>query len=270
MTAIAEERQGPLDRMLNLFTEVRSGEGATALLLALNVFLLLFAYYIIKPVREALILSGGGAEVKSYAAAGQAILLLVLVPTYGALADRLPRRKLLNAVTGFFVACLIAFYAAARAGLPVGVVFFLWVGVFNLMIVAQFWSFANDLYTKDQGERLFPIVAFGGSLGAVIGSLVTGQLIPVVGVPQLLLVAAALLGAAAFLGNRVDARERTRCEAGIPARFTTEKLPAATGEYLVQTGSGSEKLTVSMTGTSGGSGAPSGWCSRTGTCCSSR
>ena len=51
-----------------------------------------------------------------------------------------------------------------------GVPFFLWVGIFNLMIVAQFWSFANDLYTKDQGERLFPIVAFGASLGAVVGA----------------------------------------------------------------------------------------------------
>ena len=251
MTAVAEERKGALDRVLSLFTEVRSGEATTAILLALNVFLLLFAYYIIKPVREALILSGGGAEVKSYTAAGQAILLLALVPAYGALADRLPRRKLLNAVTGFFVACLVAFYAATRAGLPVGVVFFLWVGIFNLMIVAQFWSFANDLYTKDQGERLFPIVAFGGSLGAVVGSLVTGQLIPLVGVPQLLLVAAGLLAIAALLGNRVDARERARCEEGIPARFTTEKLPAATGEYLIQTGTGTEKLTVSMTGTSG-------------------
>jgi AAA family ATP:ADP antiporter len=174
------------------------------------------------------------------------------VPAYGALADRLPRRKLLNAVTGFFVVCLVAFYAATRAGLPIAVVFFLWAGIFNLMILTQFWSFANDLYTKDQGERLFPIVAFGGSLGAVLGGAVTAQLIPLVGVPQLLLVAAALLGIAALIGNTVDARERARCEAGIPSRFTTEKLPAATGEYLVQTGTGSEKLTVSMTGTSGG------------------
>ena len=62
----------------------------------------------------------------------------------------------------------------AQAGVPVGVAFFLWVGIFNLMIVAQFWSFANDLYTKDQGERLFPIVAFGASLGAVMGSGVAG------------------------------------------------------------------------------------------------
>jgi AAA family ATP:ADP antiporter len=245
------ERAGPVDRALNVFTEVRGGESTTALLLALNVFLLLTAYYLIKPVREALILSSGGAEVKSYAAAGQAILLLGLVPAYGALADRLPRRRLLTVVTGFFVACLVAFYALTQASVSVGVVFFLWVGIFNLMIVAQFWSFANDLYTKDQGERLFPIVAFGGSLGAVVGSAVAGRLIPLAGIPQVLLIAAALLVFATLIGNLVDARERARCEAGLPLRFTTAEIPAATGEYLIQTTADREKLTVSLPGTSG-------------------
>src|SRR4051794_12210346 len=162
---------GPLDRSLRLFADVRAGEGGTVLLLALNVFLLLASYYFIKPVREALILSGEGAEVKSYAAAGQALLLLVLVPAYGLLADRLPRRGLLNSVTAFFIVCLFGFYVLARAGVPVGVPFFLWVGIFNLMIIAQFWSFANDLYTKEQGERLFALVAFGGSAGAVLASV---------------------------------------------------------------------------------------------------
>ncbi|HZN97204.1 MAG TPA: hypothetical protein VFB61_05695, partial [Gemmatimonadales bacterium] len=102
----AAHRAGPLDRALRLFTDVKAGEAGTALLLACNVFLLFWAYYVIKPIREALILSGGGAEVKSYAAAGQALLLLALVPAYGALADRLPRRSLLNAVTAFFAVCL--------------------------------------------------------------------------------------------------------------------------------------------------------------------
>src|SRR5918911_631653 len=120
------DRAGPLDRALRLFADVRAGEAGTVLLLALNVFLLLAAYYFIKPVREALILSGEGAEVKSYASAGQAVLLLVLVPAYGLLADRLPRRGLLNAVTAFFVMCLVGFYALTRAGVPIGVPFFLW------------------------------------------------------------------------------------------------------------------------------------------------
>lgn len=242
------DRTTPLDRALRLFADVRAGEATTALLLALNVFLLLAAYYFIKPVREALILSGEGAEVKSYASAGQALLLLGLVPAYGLLADRLPRRMLLNAVTAFFIVCLVAFYALTRVGAPVGVVFFLWVGIFNLMIVAQFWSFANDVYTKDQGERLFAIVAFGGSLGAVLGSLTAGRLIELTGVPQLLLVAAGLLAAAALISNLVDARERARHETHLPPHLTTAEIPAATGEYQVQMVEDARKLTVSLPG----------------------
>ena len=246
--AATAERAGPLDRVLRLFAHVRAGEGTTALLLACNVFLVLAAYYFIKPVREALILSGEGAEVKSYAAAGQTILLLGLVPAYGLLADRLPRRALLNAVTAFFVVCLLVFYALARADLPVGVIFFLWAGIFNVMIVAQFWSFANDLYTKEQGERLFVIVAFGASLGAVLGSVIAGYLIPLTGIPQLLLVAAALLAAAALISNLIDARERARQEIHLPLHLTTAEIPAATGEYQIQTIEDSKKLTVSLPG----------------------
>ncbi|HEV8453265.1 MAG TPA: MFS transporter [Gemmatimonadales bacterium] len=245
----AAERAGPLDRVLRPFTEVRAGEGATALLLALNVFLLLASYYFIKPVREALILSGEGAEVKSYAAAGQAVLLLGLVPAYGLLADRLPRRGLLNAVTAFFVACLLGFYALTHAGVQVGVPFFLWVGIFNLMIVAQFWSFANDIYTKEQGERLFAIVAFGASLGAVLASMFASRLIPLIGVPQLLLVAAGLLVLGTAVSNLIDGRERARHETHLPLHLTTAEIPAATGEYQVQMVEDAKKLTVSLPGT---------------------
>jgi len=238
----------PLERALGLFTDVRPGEAGTALLLTLNIFLLLAAYYIIKPLREALILSGEGAEVKSYAAAGQAVVLLALVPAYGLLADRLPRRGLLNAVTAFFVLCLVAFYGLSKANVSIGVIFFLWVGIFSLMIVAQFWSFANDLYTKEQGERLFVIVAFGMSLGAVIGSILARQIIPLVGVPQALLVAAAILVLAAAVSNVVDARERARHETHLPPHLTTAEIPAATGEYQIHAMEESQKLTVSLPG----------------------
>ncbi|HET6795877.1 MAG TPA: Npt1/Npt2 family nucleotide transporter [Gemmatimonadales bacterium] len=245
----AATRARPLDRALRLFADVQAGEGGTAILLALNVFFIFSAYYVIKPIREALILSGSGAEVKSYAAAGQAVLLLLLVPAYGALADRLPRRGLLNTVTAFFVACLFLFYGLVKGGVPVGVVFFLWVGIFNLMIPAQFWSFANDIYTKDQGERLFAIVVFGGSLGAVVGSAATGRLIPLIGIAQLLLVAAALLVVAVAISNVVDARERARHETHLPPSLTTAELPAATGEYQITMVEDQKKLTVSMPGT---------------------
>ena len=199
----------PLERALNIFTEVRRGEAASALMLALNIFLILTAYYILKPVREALILSGaGGAEIKSYAAAGQALLLLGAVPLYAKLASRYDRRALINRVTWFFAACLVAFYALALAGAPIAIVFYLWVGIFNLMVPAQFWAFANDIYTPEAGKRLFVIVAFGASAGAVFGSFVTGRLIEPLGVYQLLLVSGGVLLTSLVLTNLVESRER--------------------------------------------------------------
>lgn len=90
----------PLERFLGLFTDVRDGEGPQLLLLAFNAFLILTSYYLMKPVREVLILDQPhGAELKSYAYGAQAVWLLVIVPLYGALAARLSRLRLVNGVT---------------------------------------------------------------------------------------------------------------------------------------------------------------------------
>src|SRR5215813_10324084 len=102
-------RKSRLDRALSLFADVRAGEGVTAVLMLTNIFLLLVCYSVIKTVREPLILLGGGAEVRSYAAAGQAILLMGLVPLYGWFASRVNRVKLLVGVTLFFITCIELF-----------------------------------------------------------------------------------------------------------------------------------------------------------------
>ncbi|HET9954436.1 MAG TPA: hypothetical protein VFQ61_08025, partial [Polyangiaceae bacterium] len=171
--------------ILRPVTRVEDGEAVTALLLTLNVFLLLSAYYIIKPVREALILAmRSGAEYKSYMSGVIAILLLFAVPAYAKIVDRLPRLKLVVGVTLFFAANLLLFTVAAEVPAlreRLGLIFYAWVGVFNMMVVAQFWSFANDLYDEEQGERLFPMVALGGSLGAALGSKLSAGLIPLLG-----------------------------------------------------------------------------------------
>ena len=203
-----------LDRTLRLFADVRPGEGPTSVLLALNVFLILTAYYILKPVREALILGQGSPELKSYMSVGQVVLIMIVVPLYARLVSALPRIRLIRVVTWFFVVCLLLFYALAQFNVPLGIVFFLWIGIFNLMIVAQFWAFANDLYTKDEGERLFPIVGFGASLGAVLGSVIAGRLIAPLGIYQMLLVGAAGLVLQLQVTSYIDRRERARvpCE----------------------------------------------------------
>jgi AAA family ATP:ADP antiporter len=191
-----------------VFADVRAGEGVTALLLALNVFLLLATYYVLKPVREALILGQGSPELKSYVSAGMVGLLAIVVPLYGRLVAALPRLRLIRLVTWFFAACLVAFYLLARLNVPLGIAFYLWIGVFNLMIVAQFWAFANDVYTKDEGERLFPIVGFGASFGAVLGSFLAAHLIGPFGVYQMLLVGAAGLVLQLQITALVDRRSR--------------------------------------------------------------
>ncbi len=221
-----------LEKFLNLFTEVRSGEAVSALMLGLNIYLILSAYYVLKPVREALILAGGGAEVKSYAAAGQAILLLLAVPVYGWLANRLPRRFLINGVTLFFAGCLLFFYFLAQLAVPLGVVFFLWVGIFNLMVPAQFWAFANDIYTPEEGKRLFVIVAFGASLGAVSGSYLDAMLIGVFGVYEMMLVAAAILVLSLLVTNTVDMREKDRLHKE-PQEVDTDESPQKGGSFAL-------------------------------------
>jgi AAA family ATP:ADP antiporter len=161
----------PLDRLLRLFGDVRPGEGTHALLMFLNIFLLLLAYYILKTVREPLILTTGGAELKSYAAGAQAAVLLAYVPLYGWLVSSLSRSRLLVTVVLFFVACIELFVLAERAGVPyVGFAFYVWVGIFSLTMIAQFWSFANDVYTKGEGDRLFPLIAVGSTAGAPLGA----------------------------------------------------------------------------------------------------
>ena len=87
-TSSDERQPGFLDRLLRIFGDVRAGEGATVLLMCLNVFLLLMAYYILKTAREPLILLAGGAELKSYAAAAQALTLVLYVPLYGWVAQK--------------------------------------------------------------------------------------------------------------------------------------------------------------------------------------
>jgi AAA family ATP:ADP antiporter len=225
-----------LDRLLRLFTDIRAGESTTALLLTLNIFLIFVAYSIMKVLREVLVLTQAEVEGKALSAGGQAIVLLAAVPLYGAIASRVPRRRLVNVVTTFFVICLAVFYALYTIEIPIGIAFYIWLGVFNVMVIAQFWAFANDIYTTDEGKRLFPIVGFGSASGAVVGAWITGVLQSAVGIGFALLIAGALLLLGVVVTNIVDSRERRRTEAFLPDILTTGTMPAATGQFRAATG----------------------------------
>src|SRR6187431_2444088 len=174
---LGEPPKSLLERALSVFADVRAGEGVSTLLMALNIFLLLAGYSLMKPARDGLILTEGGAEVASYSAAAQAVLLMAAVPLYGWLGTRFVRIKLIAIVMTFFSATLIAFYLGGVAGLREGVAFYIWIGLINVFIVSQFWQFANDLYTEGQGRRLFPLIGVGQSLGAWIGAAAVAPLV---------------------------------------------------------------------------------------------
>ena len=146
------------------------------LLLLANLFILLVAYYVLKTVREPLILASGGAELKSYAAAFQAAALVLFVPVYSWLGSRLDRvaahrrgRTVLRASPWSSSTC------GSLVRVPhLGFAFFVWVGIFSVASIALFWSYANDLYGPETGERLFPVIAIGAALGSPVGSTVAG------------------------------------------------------------------------------------------------
>ena len=206
-TKIEQKRRTALERFLSIFANVHREEVLTAFLLMSDIFILLTAYYIIKPVREALILGGPGAEIKSYAGAGQAVLFWLMLPVYSAVGSRVNRLRLINGVTAFFLVDLLVFYFLGKAGYQVGVVFFLWVGVFNLMLVAQLWSLANDIYTQEQGRRLFAFVGLGGSLGGIAGAEIARLLFKPLGPYAMMLVAAGLLAVCMLLTKWIHRRE---------------------------------------------------------------
>jgi len=227
-------RKGALDRALSIFADVRAGEGVSAVLLATNVFYLLAFYSVLKIVRDALILSEAGAVAASYSSAGQAVLMLAFVPAYGAFASRVNRVWLICGVTLFFASHLLIFALLGTAGVRIGIAFFLWIGVFNMAAVAQFWAFANDLYSTDRGKRLFPLIGIGAALGAVVGSGVTSIVFGEVGPYRLMLLAAAGLLVPVGLTIWVHRRERaTRSD--LPAAQVEQPLAGPGGFQLVAT-----------------------------------
>jgi AAA family ATP:ADP antiporter len=224
---IYPERPGLLDRALRIFSDVRPGEGGTVLLMFANLFLLLTSYYVIKVVRDASIVTVGGAPAKAYSSAGQALVLMIFIPAYSWFAGRVDRMRLTFGFMAFFLVTLelFAFGFAARLEF-ITIAFFIWVGIFNMATVAQFWSFANDLYRKDAGERLFPIIAIGATVGAPLGSVVTGWLLQAeVSLFTTLQIAAVLLLGHALLYWVVQRREARR-----PSQAAIADVPIGRGQ----------------------------------------
>jgi AAA family ATP:ADP antiporter len=170
---------------------------------ALAFFFLLTSYYIIRPVRDQLGGAVGSTQLPLFYLA-TFVAMLLLTPVFGMLVARFPRRRLLSWSYSFFIVCLLAFIPAFlaqdRIGARVlGVVFFIWVSVFNLFVVSLFWSFMADVFDSRRAREVFSLIALGGMAGAIFGPSITSMLVGLIGVAPLLLVSAAMLGTSLIL-----------------------------------------------------------------------
>jgi len=169
-------------------------------------FTLLAGYYVLRPLRDQMGIAGGVKNLP-WLFTATFLSLLVAQPLYGALVARLPRVKFIPIVYHFFVANLVLFWVLLTLDVEKVIVaraFFVWVSVFNLFAVAVFWSFMADLFTAEQGKRLFGFIGAGGTAGALLGPVVTILLSAPLGPVNLLIAAAAFLEAAVFCVHRVE------------------------------------------------------------------
>ena len=177
-------------------------------------FSLLSGYYVLRPVRDAMGASGDvlavfppwlvdwservGFALGDYTLqilfTGTFISMVLLQPVYGALVSRFPRRIFLPAVYLVFIACLLFFFWAFNHEVPGrGAAFFIWIAVFNLFAVSVFWSFMADVFSNENAKKVYGYIGAGGTIGALLGPVITRSLVQRIGVGDLLLVSVAFL-----------------------------------------------------------------------------
>ena len=196
-------------------------------------FCLLAAYYVLRPLRDEMGVAGGVRNLH-WLFSATFVVMLAAVPLFGAVVARLPRRQFIPLVYHFFVANIAIFWVLLSldvARIEVARVFFVWISVFNLFAVSVFWSFMADLFTSEQGKRLFGFIAAGGSAGALLGPLLTVWLAGAIGPVNLLIVAAVLLEAAVAAAMALERTAPQRTEpsatAGHKPSAIAERKPAA-------------------------------------------
>ncbi|OAB56007.1 hypothetical protein AY599_11240 [Leptolyngbya valderiana BDU 20041] len=197
-------------RVVERVVAFEEGELTPAALSAAYFFCLLFGYFMLRPLRDAMGLASGVDSLRLLFLGTLAVMIVANL-VFAAIASRVPRRVFVPLVYGFGVACLVAFLLAflvlgeARSE-TVGKVFYVWLSVFNLMATAVFWGFMADIFKKPQAARLFGFIAVGGTAGAICGSAWTGLLSEAIGTVGLFAGASFLIlcaGALAIVLDRV-------------------------------------------------------------------
>jgi AAA family ATP:ADP antiporter len=178
-------------------------------------FSLLCSYYIIRPMRDEMGILGG-VENLQWLFTGTLLAMTAVIPLFGWVSSRFPRRQFLPYIYFFFIAMLLLFYGlmgrAEVASTYVARAFFIWVSVFNLFVVSVFWSFMADIFNNAQARRLFGFIAAGGTVGALTGPAITTFLVQPLGARNLLLVSAIFLSWAIICINRLSLWSESKSE----------------------------------------------------------
>jgi ATP:ADP antiporter, AAA family len=179
------------------FVDVKKEEWVAFVWAFFYFFFLLCAYYVLRPVRDEMGIQGGLKNLP-WLWTGTFVGMLAITPLFGWISSKWPRRQFLPIVYIFFIANLLFFYAAMKTESfnkqVVAASFYIWISVFNYFVVSVFWSFMTDVFNSERAKRLFGGIAAGGSIGAMLGPLITAALVKQIGVPNLLLISATLLG----------------------------------------------------------------------------
>jgi len=184
-----------LQTALSRLITVKPQEIVALLVSCTYFFMILCAYYIIRPIRSEMVIANGVANIQWLMLMTLAVLVLI-TPIFGWVTTRFRTRQFLSYCTLFFASHLIIFFflfnVEERSPITTRA-FFIWVNVFNMFIVSLFWSFMNDLFSREQSKRLFAFIAAGGTAGAICGPIVTASLVKTIGLGPLLLVSAVVL-----------------------------------------------------------------------------
>jgi AAA family ATP:ADP antiporter len=221
-----------LHRWLAKVVAVRPAEVRALLWSFAYFFCLLAGYYVLRPLRDEMGIAGGVRNLP-WLFTATFFVMLAVVPVFGAVVAKLPRRRFVPLVYHFFVLNIAIFWVLLALDIGtvhVARVFFVWISVFNLFAVSVFWSFMADLYASEQGKRLFGFIAAGGSAGALLGPAVTVGLAVPLGHVNLLIVAALLLEAAVLCALRLES-----AAAGLKAQAPAAP-PAAKPEFAAMGG----------------------------------
>lgn len=216
-TAAQEQTYSPMHLWLKRLVNVEPEE-IRALLWAFSYFFaILCGYYIVRPMRDEMGIAGG-VENLQWMFTGTFLVMLAVVPFFGWVTSRYPRKQFLPYVYGFFITNLLLFFALFTSDIThayVARAFYIWASVFNLFIISVFWSFMADVFDTVQAKRLFGFIAAGGTAGALLGPMLTATLAVPLGPANLLILSAAFLGWAVLCVNRLIAWKE-KIQAGKP------------------------------------------------------